>query len=299
MATTQEKELQKLYSSVTGGFNDEELERLVANSERIMKGPAGLLLAQAGLDESTTRSFSLLDNACGTGPIVAHLQDHIDKKLLSESKVVCADFNGNLVDILKRRAAKYDWVNVETAVGDAQHSSFPAESFSHVTINFAMHIIPKPETVLQDTMRLLKPGGVFAFSVWHKDTKGWVPDMRSCFEALPFEAPMPNPVPMAIHGKLQWTDPEGVEEELRAHGFDNIQVKTVPHVVHVNGAEDYLRSYTMMKDWMVNTYWSEDSKNKAQGMLDEYIVKHLKEKYNGEGWDLDWSVILATCQKPC
>lgn len=120
MATTQEKELQKLYSSVTGGFNDEELERLVANSERIMKGPAGLLLAQAGLDESTTRSFSLLDNACGTGPIVAHLQDHIDKKLLSESKVVCADFNGNLVDILKRRAAKYDWVNVETAVGDAQ-----------------------------------------------------------------------------------------------------------------------------------------------------------------------------------
>ncbi|KAI0888547.1 S-adenosyl-L-methionine-dependent methyltransferase [Annulohypoxylon maeteangense] len=297
MATTQQKELQKLYSSVTGGVEDEELERIVADSERIMRGPAGLLLAQAGLDQSTTQPFQLLDNACGTGPIAAHLQDHIDKKLLSESKIVCADFNANLVGILKRRAAKYSWVNIETAVGDAQNSVFPAESFSHVTINFAMHVIPDPEAVLQDTMRLLKPGGIFAFSVWHKDTKGWATDMRSCFEALPFDAPMPNPVPMAIHGKLQWTDPKGIEEELKSHGFENIQVKTMPHVVPVYSAEDYLRSYSMMKDWMINAHWSEDSKKKAQGMLDEHIVKHLKEKYNGEGWDLDWTVIQATCQK--
>ncbi|KAI1455927.1 S-adenosyl-L-methionine-dependent methyltransferase [Annulohypoxylon moriforme] len=298
MATTQQKELQKLYSSVTGGSDDEELERLVAGSERIMRGPAGLLLSQAGLDESSTQPFQLLDNACGTGPIVAHLQDHIDKKLLSESKIVCADFNANLVAMLKRRAVKYNWINVDTAVGDAQNSGFPAGSFSHVTINFAMHIIPKPEAVTQDTMRLLKPGGVFAFSVWHKDTKGWTTDMRSCFEALPFDAPMPNPVPMATNGEFQWTDPKGIEKELKAQGFENVQVKTVPHIVRVHSAEDYLRSYTMMKDWMVNSYWSEDSRNKAQGMLDEHIVNHLKEKHNGEGWDLNWSVVLATCQKP-
>ncbi|OTA55946.1 S-adenosyl-L-methionine-dependent methyltransferase [Hypoxylon sp. EC38] len=263
-----------------------------------MRGPAAKLLAQAGLDESTSKPFVLLDNACGTGPIVAHLQDNIDRKVLLESKIVCADVNGNLVETVKRRAAKYGWVNVETAVVDAQHTDFPDRSLSHVTINFAMHIIPKPEAVLQDTMRLLKPGGMFAFSVWHKNTKGWCPDMRSAFEALPFDAPMPNPVPMALHGKAQWTDSEGVENELRAYGFENIQVKTVPHIVRVYSADDYLKSYRMMKDWMVNTYWSEESKLKAKYMLDNHIVKHLKEKYDGQGWDLDWTVILATCQKP-
>ncbi|KAI0831026.1 S-adenosyl-L-methionine-dependent methyltransferase [Hypoxylon sp. FL0890] len=298
MASTQEKELQKLYGKFTGDLSDDELEGVIASAERIMRGPAGLLLTQAGLDESTGKPFALLDNACGTGPIVAHLQDHIDKKVLLESKIVCADVNGNLVGTLKRRAVKYGWVNVETAVVDAQHTDFPDQSFSHVTINFAMHIIPKPEAVLQDTMRLLKPGGVFAFSVWHEDFKGWSPDMRSAFETLPFDAPMPDPVPMAIHGKAQWTESEGVERELRAHGFKNIQIKTVPHVVRVHSAEDYLKSYRMMKDWMMNTYWSEENKLRAKDMLDDHIVRHLKEKYHNQGWDLDWTVILATCQKP-
>ncbi|KAI1652951.1 hypothetical protein F4813DRAFT_287321 [Daldinia decipiens] len=71
-------------------------------------------------DESTSEPFTLLDNACGTGPIVAHLQDHIDSKLLLKSKVVCADFNQNFVNILKRRATGYNWTNLETAVVDAQ-----------------------------------------------------------------------------------------------------------------------------------------------------------------------------------
>lgn len=126
MASTPEKELQKLYGSVAGGLTDEEMEKIVADSERIMRGPAGWLLAQAGLDKSTSKPFALLDNACGTGPIVAHLQEDIDKKILSESKIVCSDFNGNLVDILKRRAAKYGWMNVETTVGDAQVGSHHA-----------------------------------------------------------------------------------------------------------------------------------------------------------------------------
>ncbi|KAI1801090.1 S-adenosyl-L-methionine-dependent methyltransferase [Daldinia bambusicola] len=298
MASVEQKELQKLYGSFTGGLADEELERMITDSERIMRGPAGLLLSQAGLDKSTSKPFALLDNACGTGPIAAHLQDHVDRTLLSKSKVVCADFNENLVDILKRRAEKYCWINVETAVVDAQQSDFAADSFSHVTLNFAMHIIPKPEAVLEDTMRILKPGGVLAFTTWHKDTKGWSSDMRSSFETLPFDAPMPNPVPMALHGKVQWTDPEGAEGELRAHGFVNIKVRAVPHLVHVDSAEDFLRQYRMMKEWMINTCWSEDSKKKAQGMLDDHIVNHLKKKYNGEGWDLSWVVVLATSPDP-
>ncbi|KAI0161938.1 S-adenosyl-L-methionine-dependent methyltransferase [Hypoxylon sp. FL1284] len=301
MANSRHDELQKLYGGVSGLNDqglDEGLEKFISSSEQIMKRPAGLLLAQVGLNESTSRPFTLLDNACGTGPVVAHLQDHIDEELLSKSKIVCADFNENFVDILRRRVAHHGWANIETAVVDAQHSEFSNLSFSHVTINFAMQIVPKPEDVLQDTMRILQPGGVFAMSVWHKDNKGWTTDMRSCFDALPFDAPMPNPLPMATNGKTQWTDPEGIEEELRAHGFENIQVKTEPHITRVQSAEDFLDTYRMMKDWLINTYWSEESKLKAKDMLDEHIVKHLKDRYNGQGWDLSWKAVLATCQKP-
>ncbi|KAI1346516.1 S-adenosyl-L-methionine-dependent methyltransferase [Xylaria sp. FL0043] len=287
-----------MFKTFSSGFDDERLEKFIEDSERIMRRPAVLLLAQAGLDASTSEPFTLLDHACGTGPIAAHLQENVDKQVLSRSKILCADISANLVDTLKKRAEQHKWVNVETAILDAQNSGLPDSSFSHVTMNFAMHLVPEPEAVLRDAMRVLKPGGSLAFTVWHKDNSAWVPDMRSSFEALPFEAPMPDPMPMAPNGKTDFIDANLIPEQLRRHGFKDIEVRTVEHIVRVESADDYLRSFGMMKDWMMRTYWSEESKKKEKGMLDDHIVRHLTEKHNGEGWDLPWTLVLATCRKP-
>ncbi|KAI0100923.1 S-adenosyl-L-methionine-dependent methyltransferase [Nemania sp. FL0031] len=287
-----------MFKTFGSGFDDEQQDRLIADSERIMRRPAGLLLTQAGLDASTSKPFTLLDHACGTGPIAAHLQVTMDKQVLSQSKMVCADISGNLVEVLKKRAEKHEWVNVETSVLDAQKSGLAEQSFSHVTMNFAMHIVPDPDAVLQETMRVLRPGGTFAFTVWAKDNSGWVPDMRSSFETLPFEAPMPSPMPMAPNGKYEFIDPELIPEQLRRHGFEDVTVQTVEHIMRVESAEDYLRAFGTMRDWMLQAYWSEESKAKAKGVLDDHIVRHLTEKHHRRGWDLTWTLVLVTCRKP-
>ncbi|KAJ8112904.1 hypothetical protein ONZ43_g5280 [Nemania bipapillata] len=297
MAKAQE-ELGKMFKTFASGFDDERLERLITDSERIMRRPAELLLVQAGLDASTSKPFALLDHACGTGPIAAQLQATVDRQVLSQSKMLCADISDNLVDALKRRAEKNEWVSVETSVLDAQKSGLPELSFSHVTMNFAMHVIPDPDAVLQEIMRLLQPGGVFAFTVWAKNNSGWVPDMKSSFETLPFEAPLPNPVPMAPNGRPEFIDPETLPEQLKRHGFEDIKVQTVEHVMRVENAEDYLHAFGMMKDWMLRAYWSEESKEKAKDVLDDHILRHLTEKYNGQGWNLTWTLVLASCRKP-
>ncbi|KAI0424220.1 S-adenosyl-L-methionine-dependent methyltransferase [Xylaria sp. FL1042] len=287
-----------MFKTFSSDFDDERLEKFVEDSERIVRRPAGLLLEQAGLDASTSKPFALLDHACGVGPIAAHLQANVDKQVLSRSKIMCADISGNLVDTLKKRAEKHEWVNVETAILDAQNSGLPELSFSHVTMNFAMHLVPEPEAVLREAMRVLQPGGTLAFTVWHKDNSAWVPDMRSSFEALPFEAPMPDPMPMAPNGKPEFIDADLIPEQLRRHGFEDVQVQTVEHIVRVKSADDYLQSFGMMKEWMMKAYWSEESKKKAEGMLDDHIKRHLGEKHNGQGWDLPWTLVLATCRKP-
>ncbi|KAI1299040.1 S-adenosyl-L-methionine-dependent methyltransferase [Xylaria venustula] len=294
----QMQELGKLFKTFATDFEDERLEKFIEDSERIMRRPAGLLLAQAGLDESTSQPFTLLDHACGTGPIAAHLQAKLDEKILEQSRMVCADLSESLVGTLKKRAEKHSWVNVETAVLDAQNSGLPDLAFTHVTMNFAMHVIPNPEAVLQEALRVLQPGGTLAFTVWHKDNVGWVRDMRSSFETLPFDAPMPDPMPMAPNGKPEFIDPELIPQQLRRHGFETIEVRTAEHVMHVEGAEDYLRSFGMMKDWMMKAYWSEESQEKGKDIIDEHIVRHLTEKHGGQGWDLPWTLVLATCRKP-
>ncbi|RYP06360.1 hypothetical protein DL764_003205 [Monosporascus ibericus] len=298
MASASQKELQKLYASSRNGLDDEGLATLIDASELIMRSPARILLAQMGLDKSVTAPFRLLDNACGAGPIAAELQDQIDAQVLARSKVLCADFHASMVDTLKRRVVMNGWSNIETAVFDAQNSGLPDASFSHITINFAMHLIPDPQAVLRDTMRLLQPGGTFGFTVWHKDNEGWLPDMRTCLEALPFEAPLPNPFPMATHGQPQWTEEGGIEKELKDGGFLKIEINTMTQIVHVDSAEHYVKCFDMIKQWIVNTYWSEESKEKAKGTLDEHMVKHLKDKHDNRGWDLTWKMIFATCQKP-
>ncbi|TGJ77140.1 hypothetical protein E0Z10_g10742 [Xylaria hypoxylon] len=313
MAKAQE-ELGKMFKAFSSDFDDERLDKLIADSERIMRRPAGLLLAQAGLDASTSEPFTLLDHGCGTGPIAAHLQGNVDRQVLLQSKMMCADISDNLVGTLKRRAEKHEWVNVETGVLDAQRSGLPDQSFSHVTMNFAMHVIPDPGAVLQGTppsaskkeicgrvrnaMRVLQPGGTLAFTVWHKDNSGWVPDMRSSFEALPFAAPMPHPLSMAANGKVAFVDPDLIPEQLRSHGFEDVRVQSAEHIMRVESASDYLGSFGMMRDWMMRAYWGDESKKRAVGMLDDHIVRHLTEKHGGQGWDLKWTLVLATCRKP-
>lgn len=119
MAKAQE-ELGKMFKTFSSDFDNEQLDKFIKDSERIMRRPAEMLLKQAGLDASTNTPFALLDHACGTGPIAAHLQASVDKGVLSRGKMLCADISANLVDTLKRRAEKHKWVNVETAILDAQ-----------------------------------------------------------------------------------------------------------------------------------------------------------------------------------
>jgi hypothetical protein len=103
---------------------------------------------------------------------------------------------------------------------------------------------------------------------------------------------------MAPNGRPEFTDPGLVSEQLTRHGFEDVEVRTVEHVMSVESAGDYLRTFGMMRDWMVGAYWSEESKELAKGMLDEHIVGHLTEKYGGQGWDLTWTLILVTSRKP-
>ena len=147
-------------------------------------------------------------------------------------------------------------------------------------------------------MKVLKPGGKLGFTVWHQESSSWAPDVKSSFAGLPFEAPFPDPMPVAPHGILHWTEEQGIEKELRDHGYEKIRTEKISYTTHVNSAEEFVKAFDMMATWVARTYWSEESQKKAEGMLEDHMLKHLKEKHGGQGWDLDWTFVVATCEKP-
>ncbi|RBA12579.1 hypothetical protein FPRO05_04029 [Fusarium proliferatum] len=281
-------ELQKRYEEGSQSLEDPEVEHMISQADEMMGKPARMLIAQAGLQRSTTTSFSLLDHGCGTGLVASCIQEVIQPSVLSQSRIFCADVNARFVDILLQRARRDHWTNDDAAVLDAQDSGLPMHSFSHVTINFAMHIIPDPAVVLCDTLRILRPGDLMTFSVPHASNghgDGWEPNLRSALESLRFKTSFPDPMPVALHSEPEWVEPEGIKAELVRHGFVDTKVETVDLIQPVADADGFLASFGMMKEQYEDDF-------------DKILVEHLQIKHGGNGWDLKSTAILVTAQTP-
>ncbi|RMJ11624.1 hypothetical protein CDV36_008715 [Fusarium kuroshium] len=299
--TKAQSELHQRYNEGSKSLEDPEVQHMINQADEMMGKPARMLIAQAGLGPSTTTSFNLLDLGCGTGLVASCVLEVVPPSVLSESKILCTDVNARFVDILTQRAQRDKWVNVDAAVGDAQNSGLPEHSFSHVTINFAMHIIPDPAAVLRDALRILKPGGVLAFSVPDIDNGhdgGWIPDLRSALESLPFQTPFPDPMPVALHGKPQWVQPEGIKAELANHGLIDVKVETIEMIHSVANAESFLASFAMMIKWVIETYWTVEQKQQYGDEFNKLLVEHLQSKHGGKSWDLKSTAILVTARTP-
>jgi SAM-dependent methyltransferase len=141
-------ELQKRYEEGSQSLEDPEVEHMIAQADKMMGIPARILIAQAGLDHSTTTKFSLLDHGCGTGLIASCLQEAIQPFVLSQSRSFCADINALFIDILLQRARRDQWINVEAAVLDAQVRSLTmCYSFSN-TDKTRTQVFPSTRSVM-------------------------------------------------------------------------------------------------------------------------------------------------------
>lgn len=148
-----------------------------------------------------------------------------------------------------------------------------------------------------DCMRLLKPGGRFGASTWPKSNGNmfWIPDMRDAIQSLPFDAPIPDPMPMQLHKSGHWDDAAWINGHLKELGLANVSVKENLGTYKVENAADFIKCFGMMLPWVMNTFWSEEVRRAhSVEQVREMLRQHLEKKYNGEGWSIEWLVITMT-----
>lgn len=105
-----------------------------------------------------------LDLGCGRGAVLIALARRLPRGRVTGIDIWDrVDQSGNAEAVTQRNAAAEgvaDRVDVET--GDIRELTFPAASFDVVTSSLVLHNLPSPadrERVLQNAMRVLKPGG--------------------------------------------------------------------------------------------------------------------------------------------
>ncbi len=105
-------------------------------------------------------SRRLLEIACGTGRVTAHL-----RRMLPQAELIATDLNPDMLAIARRRlpAADILW---QTA--DVQELPFEDAGFDTVVCQFGLMFVPEQAKAMREMYRMLKPGGRLVWSTWDR-----------------------------------------------------------------------------------------------------------------------------------
>jgi SAM-dependent methyltransferase len=165
-----------------------------ATLESVTGTAAPRLVKFAGIEKGA----EVLDVGCGTG-VVALTAARIG------AKVTGVDLTPELLARATENAALMQ-VEVTWQEGDAEALPLPDAKFDFVVSQFGHMFAPRPEVVIKEMLRVLKPGGTIAFSTW--------PPELFTGRMFSLSARYAPPLPPGVSAPAQWGDPNIVRERL-------------------------------------------------------------------------------------
>src|SRR5512147_2382325 len=91
----------------------------------------------------------ILDMGCGTGKQLA-----ADQRAFPELSPIGLDRYRGMLRLARERSPTIPWVN-----GDNTWAPFASQSFAYITNQFSYHHVPNKARLIDETFRLLQPGG--------------------------------------------------------------------------------------------------------------------------------------------
>jgi len=159
----------------------------------------------------------ILEVACGTGIVTRRLVD----KLAGRGTIIATDLNEAMFAHARKglpRRGDATWRHA-----DGTSLPFETRSFDAVVCQFGLMFFPDKAAGAREALRVLRPGGVYVFSVW--DSLDVNPVQRITHETVagffPTNPPTFYMVPCSYH------DVPTIEGLLRDAGFDSVRVERV------------------------------------------------------------------------
>jgi SAM-dependent methyltransferase len=162
--------------------------------------PAARLVTYAGIQPGQR----VLDAACGTGVVAVTAARR-------GAHVTGLDLTPELLDAA-RENARIASADIEWHEGDVEALPFADERFDVVVSQYGHMFAPRPEIAVREMLRVLRPGGIIAFSTWPPEL--FIGRMFALTARY-----MPPPPPDVAPPPL-WGDPNVIRERLGARVRD-------------------------------------------------------------------------------
>ena len=156
--------------------------------------PAARLVKFAGIKPG----HRVLDVACGTGVVAITAARH-------EAHVTALDLTPELLSVA-RDNAQIAGVTVDWHEGDVESLPFDVDSYDVVVSQYGHMFAPRPEVAVREMLRVLRPGGVLAFSTW--------PPELLVGRIFAITAKYLPPPPPGVAPPPLWGDPNVIRERL-------------------------------------------------------------------------------------
>ncbi len=178
----------------------------------------------------------VLDIAAGTGEPGLTIA-----AMLNGGKVVLTDLAEDMLTVAKEKAAEKRITNIELKACDVCELPFADNSFDAVSCRFGFMFFPDMQLAANEIIRVLKPGGKFATSVWNVPEKNfWVTAMMGTINRN-MELPPPPP---GAPGMFRCAKPGLMESVFANAGFKNIATEEVPAKLKVGTTDGYWNMMT-------------------------------------------------------
>jgi ubiquinone/menaquinone biosynthesis C-methylase UbiE len=223
-----------------------------------------------------------LDVACGTGHLVAAASQC---GAVSEG----IDFAQAMVD-----AAKTNYPSENYQVADAANLPHADRSFDAVTCAFGLSHMENPQAAVDETFRVLKAGGRFAFTLWYSAEDGGegfsiVKAAVARYVNVDLELP-------ARWVQLRFADEQACQALAAQAGFESPVFKRLPIVWRTTSAQSVVDTFEKLS---VRTKLIIDRlPPSTQRQIQDYIRSEAEARRVNGVISLAWPALLTVVQKP-
>lgn len=230
----------------------------------------------------------VLDVASGTGEPGISIA-----KMLKNGSVMSTDIAEGMIEVAREHAAAAGVKNFDTAVCDISEMPFPDQHFDKISCRFGFMFFPDMKMAVSEMVRMLKPGGRIATSVWAAPEKNFW--FTACMSNAAKHMELPA-YPPGSPGLFRCAEPGQIAGLFRDAGLENVVETEVSSVFHTGSPENY---WTMMTE-LAAPFASALSKADEATIekIRKYVLIAIREKYPSDPVIIPGSalVISGSCR---